>query len=125
MAITASAPGRFSTTTGWPHCFDSRSASIRPVRSAPAPGPSGTMNLTGRFGHACANAALDSRTSASARIFFITPPRCLFIVDGDLDQVQVRIPDVHRADRPVGAGLGDRALDDLHVVLLQALDDVL
>jgi hypothetical protein len=31
-------PGRFSTTTGWPHCGASRSASWRAMMSMPPPG---------------------------------------------------------------------------------------
>ena len=50
MAMIASPPGLFSTTTGWPHLADSLSANTRAVMSTPEPGPSGMMNLTGRGG---------------------------------------------------------------------------
>src|SRR5262245_56719091 len=50
MATTASPPGRFSTTTGWFQRVVSRSDRSRAPMSAPLPGPSDTMNLTGRCG---------------------------------------------------------------------------
>src|SRR5688500_1591836 len=126
MASTAAAPGRFSTTTGCPHCLASRSASMRPVISAPEPGPSETMNLTGRLGHDCAMAASGSsaaRTASSNFFIGFDPP--LRIVDGDFHQVQVRIANVDRADRPLRAGLADRAFDDPDPCLVEALDDLL
>ncbi len=49
-----SPPGLFSITTGWPHFCVSFSANSRPPMSAPAPGPNGTMNFTGRVGQFCA-----------------------------------------------------------------------
>ncbi len=52
-----SPPGLFSITTGWPHFCVSFSANSRPPMSAPAPGPNGTMNFTGRVGQFCACAA--------------------------------------------------------------------
>src|SRR3954470_17726315 len=54
-----SAPCRFSTTTGWPHFADSRSAKVRAVTSMPLPGPSGVIMRTlccGQLG-VCAQAA--------------------------------------------------------------------
>src|SRR5262245_45633967 len=73
MATMPSPPGRFSTTTGWPHFAESLSANKRAPMSTPLPGPSVMMNLTGRLGQASA-AALgcdsdgNSRKSAAARI---------------------------------------------------------
>src|SRR5207344_181441 len=73
MATMPSPPGRFSTTTGWPHFAESLSANSRAPMSTPLPGPSVMMNLTGRLGQASA-AALgcdnngDTRKSAAARI---------------------------------------------------------
>ena len=54
IATMPSPPGWFSTTTGWPHFFASRSANSREPMSTPDPGPSGTMNLTVRVGQLCA-----------------------------------------------------------------------
>ena len=56
MATMPSPPGRFSTTTDWPQRADSLSANSRAPISTPLPGPSVTMNRTGRFGHASAAA---------------------------------------------------------------------
>src|SRR6188508_3286971 len=53
-----SPPGLFSITTAWPHLRWSFSANSRPPMSAPAPGPNGTMNFTGRVGQLCACAAV-------------------------------------------------------------------
>ncbi len=49
-----SPPGLFSITTAWPHLRWSFSANSRAPMSAPAPGPNGTMNFTGRVGQFCA-----------------------------------------------------------------------
>src|SRR5262249_13409001 len=53
-ATTASPPGRFSITTGWPHRLVNRSPRRRVPKSTPLPGPRVTMNLTGRCGQVCA-----------------------------------------------------------------------
>src|SRR5262249_42086728 len=53
-ATTASPPGRFSITTGWPHRLLNRSPRRRGPESTPLPGPGGTVNLTGRCGQVCA-----------------------------------------------------------------------
>src|SRR5262249_48741501 len=57
IATMLSPPGRFSTTTGCPHSACNLSAKSRAPMSAPAPGPNGTMNFTGRCGHAPARTA--------------------------------------------------------------------
>ena len=56
MATKPSPPGRFSTTTGWPHFAASFSAISRAPMSAPEPGPSGRMIFTGRCGQDCGEA---------------------------------------------------------------------
>src|SRR5689334_2632440 len=56
MATMLSPPGRFSTTTGCLHSACNLSAKTRAPMSAPAPGPNGTINFTGRRGHAAARA---------------------------------------------------------------------
>ena len=67
IATMPSPPGRFSITIGWFHFLLSRSASNRAPMSAPLPGPSVRMNLTGRVGHDCAEAdATASRDANSA-----------------------------------------------------------
>src|ERR1017187_7863784 len=69
MATMPSPPGRFSTTTDWPQRADSLSANSRAPISTPLPGPSVTINRTGRFGHDCAAASAGmsaGRTSAAA-----------------------------------------------------------
>src|SRR5262249_6493729 len=52
-ATTASPPGRFSITTGWPHRLLNRSPRRRVPESTPLPGARGPMNLTGRCGRVC------------------------------------------------------------------------
>ena len=83
-----SPPGLFSITTGWPHFCVSFSANSRPPMSAPAPGPNGTMNFTGRVGQLCACAGgsvasgVPSRAMAAASKDFIEDmafPRALLI----------------------------------------------
>src|SRR5450756_936679 len=65
----ASPPGRFSTTTVWPHFAVSLSANSRAVISTPEPGPSGMMNLTTRCGQAgaCADDNVEDSASATMR----------------------------------------------------------
>src|SRR5215213_1541810 len=55
---TVAAPGRFSTSTGWPRPGAMRSASSRAMTSVEPPGGNGTTNVTGRSGNAfcCATA---------------------------------------------------------------------
>src|ERR1700687_4394369 len=65
IAMKASPPGLFSTTTGWPHLADSLSANNRAVMSTPEPGPSGIYNTTGRCGHVCADDGAAIDTSAA------------------------------------------------------------
>src|SRR5882762_2932475 len=47
------APGRFSTTTGWPRRAPSRSVTARALVSVTPPAAKGTTNRTGRDGKAC------------------------------------------------------------------------
>ena len=51
------APGMFSTTIGCPSVFDTPSARSRAITSVAAPGPVGTISLTGRVGQAYASAS--------------------------------------------------------------------
>ena len=48
------APGRFSTTTDWPHCWVSPCATMRATMSLPPPGASGTIMRTGLEGYLAA-----------------------------------------------------------------------
>ena len=67
MATRLLPPGRFSTTTGWPQILAwSLSANSRAPMSAPAPGPNGTMNLTGRVGQVCAWSGATASTTATS-----------------------------------------------------------
>src|SRR5688500_2805023 len=44
--------------------------------------------------------------------------------DGNLDQVEIRIAHVYRADRSGGSGFHHRALDDRNIHSLQFVDDI-
>src|SRR3954465_6111188 len=66
MAMTPSPPGRFSTTTGWPHIFVRRWAYRRAPISAPELGPSETMKCTGFCGHDCAAAPNEAASEMRA-----------------------------------------------------------
>src|SRR5262249_14459380 len=59
------APGRFSITTGWPSFSCSDCATMRPMMSAPPPGPNGTTMRTGRCGQSCAAASAAPRSHAA------------------------------------------------------------
>jgi hypothetical protein len=63
------APGRFSTTKGWPKTDEKWFAAARPAVSGVEPGGNGTMTRTGRSGHAaacCARTREAARTGAAA-----------------------------------------------------------
>jgi len=49
-AIDPPAPGRFSTSTGWPHCCESFSTTVRAVTSVALPGAIPTTTRTGLAG---------------------------------------------------------------------------
>ena len=66
IATMPSPPGRFSTTTGWPHFADSLSAISRAPISTPLPGPSGRMSFTDRVGQFCAVAGRADSASADS-----------------------------------------------------------
>src|SRR5258708_8804049 len=74
------APGRFSTTTGWPRRAPSRSATVRALVSVTPPAAKGTTSRTGRDGKArpepakgsCAKAAW-AATSARTAVSTIDP----------------------------------------------------
>src|SRR5262245_6814662 len=57
------APGMFSTTIGWPSVRDAPSATRRAITSVAAPGPVGTISLTGRLGQVWAFAVAASTTT--------------------------------------------------------------
>src|SRR5262245_210898 len=58
------APGMFSTTIGWPSVRGAPSATGRAITSVAAPGPVGTISLTGRLGQVWAFAVAASATRA-------------------------------------------------------------
>src|SRR5262245_44613487 len=58
------APGMFSTTIAWPSVRDTPSATRRAITSVAAPGPVGTISLTGRLGQVWAPAVVASATKA-------------------------------------------------------------
>src|SRR5258708_3646114 len=62
------APGRLSTTTGWPHISASLGPMVRARMSMPVPGENGTTILTGCVGHDCAWAADAASASSAAAI---------------------------------------------------------
>src|SRR6476661_3456674 len=62
-----SAPGIFSTITGWPSLCERRSATVRAIMSMPMPGPNGTTNLIGRVGHVSAGAVPLKSTRTNTR----------------------------------------------------------
>src|SRR5436190_19732003 len=86
-----SPPGRLSITTGLPQRVDSFSWISRAPMSAPAPGPNGMINRTGRCGHCCTDvcaracvamrAGAASSAKARRRVNVISaPPRRVLLV---------------------------------------------
>ena len=53
MPIVPPAPGRFSTTKGWPSCSDSRCATVRAMMSVALPAVNGTITVTRLVGQDC------------------------------------------------------------------------
>src|SRR3954452_9685727 len=60
------APGRFSTTNGWPSCSERRCVTVRAMMSVALPAVNGTMTCTRLVGHDCASAALETMHAATA-----------------------------------------------------------
>src|SRR5882757_4789771 len=70
-ATTPPAPGRFSTTTLWPHCRETTSPSVRARISTPPPAEYGTKictGLDGNAGWAGAMPAVVNATAATANV---------------------------------------------------------
>src|SRR3954462_5320805 len=66
-AMLELAPGRFSTTTGWPMFCETFAATRRVTPSAPPPGGKPTTQLIGLDGKlACARAPSGARLAAAA-----------------------------------------------------------
>jgi len=66
-AITPPAPGRFSMTTDWPHCFETTSPNVRARISTPPPAGYGTKIRTGLDGNGdCAEAIPTAANVATA-----------------------------------------------------------
>jgi hypothetical protein len=59
------APGRFSITTGCPSLSCIAWATMRPMMSAPPPGPNGTITRIDRCGQSCAVASTVPASSAA------------------------------------------------------------
>src|SRR6478752_400567 len=64
VATVPAAPGRFSTTTGWPKLSESFWAMRRPTMSVEPPGEKPSIRRTVLVGYACAR-ALPASTSAA------------------------------------------------------------
>src|SRR5262245_62357477 len=81
------APARFSTTNGCPSSSLKAGAVSRAKRSAVPPGGNGTIIVTGRFGHACAEAAHgDSSMTAAAKAMIETLSMIADLARHDRDQ---------------------------------------
>ena len=65
-AIAPSAPGRFSTTIGWPSAVPSGCATMRATMSVEEPAPNGTMKRTGRDGYCAERDVLHSVSTSAA-----------------------------------------------------------
>src|SRR4051812_14989155 len=127
------APGLLSTTTGWPSARDSWSLTSRAVKSVLPPGAVGTTRVIARWGYL---PWANSRGLVPARA---APPsarrwrRCMKSPWmgmeagsgrlGNLDEVQVGITHVDRADRAGGACAQHRTFGDRTPGLGQPLDD--
>jgi hypothetical protein len=74
------APGMFSTTMDWSSFRETPSANIRAITSVAAPGPVGTISLSGRFGQLCAltstaRTQTKQKISAHRTLFMGAPER--------------------------------------------------
>src|SRR6266853_462382 len=65
-AITPSAPGRFSTATGWPSDCERGCTTMRATASAVPPGGKGTIRRTGLLGYCPAAGAAESSRAQNA-----------------------------------------------------------
>src|SRR5436309_1028244 len=78
-AITPPAPGRFSTTTDWPHCLETASPRVRVSTSTAPPAAYGTKICTGLVGNDWASAAeaivaMTAATNAAIRNQLVMAP---------------------------------------------------
>src|SRR3954471_4147175 len=100
MPMLVPAPGRFSTSTGWPRPSDSGADSARARMSTVPPAAAGTTRRTGFDGKPCANASVVKRTSVAAISFRMAP---LYRIDrqhgrsGHLREAELRPPHRLRA----------------------------
>ena len=92
LATMPEAPGRFSTTTGWPKLSASFWAMSRPTMSVEPPGEKPSIRRTVLVGYACANALLASTIAAQIEtnpqtvLVRISPPQ----QDGSQESILAR-----------------------------------
>ena len=65
LPSTFPAPGRLSTTTGWPSLSVNRAPTSRATKSTPPPGVTGTMSRMVRVGYVCAHAPAESMATVN------------------------------------------------------------
>src|SRR5258708_3634621 len=104
-------PGRFSTTTVWPRCFEPSSAILRRWISVEPPGGQGQISVIGLAGKGWARApgAGGSIAGRSPRIFFMRPPPWIDYSWGATARIRFSssMLDASRADLVAGvAGAG-------------------
>src|SRR5262245_2435698 len=105
--MLVAAPGRFSTTTGWPRTSGSLDAIRRATMSVPPPGVNPTTSRIGRPGYGCASAAAlqSAMTAATSRVHPVAAIRSFHLRAGLLDHL---------------APAGDFALQELAELLRRA-----
>src|SRR5262245_62044081 len=108
MPIVPPAPGRFSTTTGWPSAACSLSATGRAMVPVAEPGVNGTMMRIGLEGNDCAAAVAANARASAANIdliggLWLTGVKTFQVVDpagrGGADPLQIGGLFVNRVDR--------------------------
>src|SRR5262245_56204268 len=120
-AMVPPAPSLFSTTIVWPSVLLIATPIVRATTSVGPPAAKGTINVTGLVGYPCDEAMLPSMAPAHAsrlskrflRNVFIVAPPCLFVCSllqhfRDLDEIQIGVAHVHRAQLRRRTGPLDR-----------------
>src|SRR5688572_24070230 len=97
------APGRFSTTAGWPSCSCSLEAIARPTMSDEPPATNGMITRIGFDGNDWASAPLAARARATAIRRFIGAP-----VEAAQFTAKVRARTVPQEENPHARPVADR-----------------
>ena len=115
--MTPPAPGRFSTTTDWPHCFDTTSPSVRARMSTRAAGGIGHENMHGfrrkrrLRGCRCRRAASTANATAAIRNHLPMASLPIFLLSSLIARRHAPMASPPAADHGIRSGHVDNPAD--------------